>query len=82
LQTNTVLFPEQFGFRTGISLENAAFKLTNSALRSINQKMHVGGILCDLQKLLICVNHGILLTKLLFLCVFKGQKQVWFRSYH
>jgi hypothetical protein len=28
LQTNNILVPEQFGFRKGISTENAAFKLT------------------------------------------------------
>jgi hypothetical protein len=50
LQTNNILVPEQFGFRKEISTENAAFKLTDSVLKSLNQKMHVGGIFCDLAK--------------------------------
>jgi hypothetical protein len=45
LQTNNIQVPEQFGFRKGISSENAVFKLTDSVLKSINQKIHVGGIL-------------------------------------
>jgi hypothetical protein len=39
LQTNNILVPEQFGFRKGISTENAAFKLTDSVLKSLNQEM-------------------------------------------
>jgi hypothetical protein len=52
LQTNNTLIPEQFGFRKGTCTQNAAFKLTVNVLKSINQKMHVGGIFCDLAKAL------------------------------
>jgi hypothetical protein len=79
-QSNNVLVPEQFGFRKGISIENAAFKLTDSVLKSINQKMHVGGIFCDLAKAFDCVNHEILLTKLHFFGI-QGTTLSWFRSY-
>jgi hypothetical protein len=47
MHTNDILVSEQFGFRQGKSTDNAAFKLTNSVLKSINQKTHVGGIFCD-----------------------------------
>jgi hypothetical protein len=51
LQTNNILLvPEQYGFRKGILTENAAIKLTDSVLKSINKKMHVIGIFCDLAK--------------------------------
>jgi hypothetical protein len=50
LQTNNILVPEQFGFRKGISTENATFNLTDSIFKSINQKIHVGGIFCGLAK--------------------------------
>jgi hypothetical protein len=30
-QTNSILVPEQLGFRKGMSIENAALKLTDSA---------------------------------------------------
>jgi hypothetical protein len=38
LQNNNILVPEQFGFRKGMSIENASFKLTDSILKSINKK--------------------------------------------
>jgi hypothetical protein len=43
LQANNILVPEQFGFRKGTT-ENATFKLTDSVLKSLNQKMHAGGV--------------------------------------
>jgi hypothetical protein len=61
---NNILVPEQFGFRKGISTENAAFKLTDCILKSLNQNMHIDGIFCDLAMAFDCVNHDILLTKL------------------
>jgi hypothetical protein len=80
LQTNNILVPEQFCFRKGISTENAAFKLTDGVLKSLNQKMHVGGIFCDLAKAFDCVNHEILLTKLHYFGI-QGATASWFRSY-
>jgi Notch-like protein len=53
LHTNNILVSEQHGFKKGISTEIAAFRLTNSVFKSINQKMHIGGIFCDLTKALI-----------------------------
>jgi hypothetical protein len=74
------LVPEQFGFRKGVSTEDAAFKLTDNVLKSVNQKMHVGGIFCDLAKAFDCVNYEILLTKLHFYGI-QGIAAKWFRSY-
>jgi hypothetical protein len=53
MHTNNILVPEQFGFRQGICTENGAFKLTDSVLKSVNQKMHVVGILCYLAEAFI-----------------------------
>jgi hypothetical protein len=80
MQTNNILVTEQFGFRKGMSTEDAAFKLTDSVLKSINQKMHVGNIFCDLAKAFDCVNHEILLTKLHFYGI-QGTAAEWFTSY-
>jgi hypothetical protein len=57
------LVTEQYSFRKGISTEDAAFRLTDSVFKSINQKIHVGGIFCDLVKAFYCVNYEILLVK-------------------
>jgi len=46
-------------FRKGISTENGAFRQTDSVFKSINQKVQVGGIFCDLAKASDCVNHVI-----------------------
>jgi hypothetical protein len=79
MQTNNILVPEKFGLSQGKSTDNAAFKLTDSVLKSVNQKMHVGGIFCDLLKAFEYVNHEILLLKLHYYGI---QRTVanWFRS--
>jgi len=43
-----MLFTEQYGFRKEVSTEGAVFRLSDSVVKSINQKMHVGGIFYDL----------------------------------
>jgi hypothetical protein len=57
MHTNSILVPEQFGFRKSISTGDAALTLTDNVLKSINQKMHVGGIFCDLAKAYDCENN-------------------------
>jgi hypothetical protein len=80
VHTNNIFVSERFGFRKGISTEDADFKLRDNVLKSINQNMHVGGIFCYLAKAFYCVNHEILLTKLHFYGI-QGIAAKWFRSY-
>jgi hypothetical protein len=78
MHTNNILVPEHFGFRQGKFTDNAAFKLTNSVLIYINQKIHVGRIFCDLAKAFDCVNYEILLAKLHYYGI-QGTVANWFR---
>jgi hypothetical protein len=80
MHCNNVLVPEQYGFRKGMSTEDGSYKVTGNVSESINQKMHVGGIFCDLAKASDCVSHEILLSKLHFYGV-HGKAAEWFRSY-
>jgi len=57
LHANNILVTEQCGFRKGRSTKDAAFRLTDSVFKSINQKMHVGGIFYDLAKAFDYLNH-------------------------
>jgi hypothetical protein len=73
------LVPEQSGFRKGVSTEDAAFKLRDNVLKSVNQKMHVRGIFSDLAKSFCSVNYEILSTKPHFYGI-PGIATKWFRS--
>jgi hypothetical protein len=80
LHTNNILAPEQHDFRNGISTANVAFRPTDSVFKSLNQKIHVGGIFCDLAKAFDYVNHEFFLPELHFYGI-QGVMADWFRSY-
>jgi hypothetical protein len=47
MHTNNLLVAEQFGFKQGMSTENAAFKVTESVSKYINYAIDAEGILSD-----------------------------------
>jgi hypothetical protein len=51
----------------------------DSVLKSINQRMHAGGIFCDLAKDFNYVNHEIMLAKLYYYGI-QGKVANWFTS--
>jgi len=64
LQANNILATEQYGFRKGLSTEQATFSLTDNILMDWNKKIHICGIFCNLTKAFDCVNHDVLRAKL------------------
>lgn len=55
---------EEYGFRTNSLTELATYNLTNNMLRSHDNKLEVGGLICHFTKTFDCVKHDVLLAKL------------------
>jgi len=51
-----IVLNEQYGFRRGVSPDNAIYTLIQEILLAMNNKQIVGGIFCDLSKAFDCVN--------------------------
>ena len=64
-----ILTTDQYGFSLGLKTDNAICKLTNEILNTLNNKLLVGGIFCDLETTFDCVDHDILLSKLNFYAI-------------
>lgn len=75
-----ILSASQFGFRHGTSTNEAMFKLISEITNAWNKKFLVMGIFCDMSKAFDCVNHEILLNKLLFYGI-TGKMNNLLRSY-
>jgi hypothetical protein len=77
---NKLLAEHQYGFRKGLTTENAIFKLINEIYDSLNNKMRIGSVFCDLQKAFDTVNHEILLNKLQYYGI-EGKAKTLLESY-
>ena len=66
LNNNVILNEHQYGFRSEMSTENAAYISLNEILTPLNNKQMMGGIFCDLHKAFDCINRAVLLEKMQF----------------
>lgn len=70
----------QFGFRAGLSTEDALMKFCNNLYGSLNSKKISAALFIDITKAFDTVDHKILLNKL-YKCGFRGTMYKWFSSY-
>ena len=80
LITNNILYPSQYGFRSGHSCEHALLEAQSVILNSLDKKQIAALILIDFSKAFDMVDHAILLSKLEHYGI-RGTVLHWFTSY-
>lgn len=80
MEHNNIFANEQFGFRKGQNTTNAVMDLVNEISWGLDGSQSTMAVLCDLSKAFDCVNHNILLSKLL-LSKFSYNSVLWIQSY-
>jgi hypothetical protein len=67
-------------YSSDLKIQIVLYNFIDEILSALNNKMHVGGISCDLAKAFDSVNHELLLPKLHFYVILKKAGQL-FESY-
>ena len=80
LQLNSVLQPNQFGFRPGNSTQDVLVDVVDGWRKAVDDDKVVGAVFLDFSKAFDMVDHSLLLLKLA--CYGIGGKELqWFRKY-
>ena len=80
LESNSLLYNHQSGFRRLHSCQTALTKIVDNWLNAINNSETVGTVFLDLTKAFDLVNHKLLIQKLAAY-KFSSSTQSWFQSY-
>ena len=80
LESNKVLYDEQFGFRNKHSTTHALIEITEKIREALDKKQFACGIFIDLQKVFDTINYNILLNKLDYYGV-RGISNMWFETF-
>ncbi len=64
-ESNNIFYNKQFGFRKNVSTNSALIQFINEITDALDKSHATAGVFCDLSKAFDCVNHSVLVSKLM-----------------